>query len=157
MYSIFFAVLFWLLESTIHFHIFDFGSMFNFFPSDSNELWMRTVICLLIITAGAVIDKHIVSLKNIQLEKLKTLKATMYNVQDIAGNSLNEILFYCAEAEVKGNLEQKDINNIKKNIFDAILKLKEISDTEEIIEEKNSQGSYKIKVTQPSDKDQVTK
>ena len=141
--TIFLSIVFWFVESSLHFLVFNQEDHFEIIPHDFNELWMRIVICILIIVTGAIADMYIRTLHKVQEEKLRTLKATMYNVHNIAGNALNQISLLC------------DDDSIQQVISDTTAKLKEISDAEEVIEEKNSQGIYKIKVTRPCDEDQV--
>jgi len=141
-FSVCLSISFWVLESLLHFHVFDKGRYFVIIPNDPNELWMRIIICLLIIGGGFIADKYIFTLHKIQSEKLRTLKATMYNVHDIAGNALSQISLHCEDDE-----------NINQIILVAIKKLNEISDVDEVIEEKNSQGIRNIKVIQPNDRD----
>lgn len=139
------AVGFWFLESLLHMHLFDKTGFFVLIPQQPNELWMRIVICLLIVVIGYVADRHIKTLHKIQKEKLRTLKATMYNVHDVAGNALNQI-----------SLSYEDDENINQIISETIKKLNEISNVDEVVEEKNSQGIRNIRVTQSHDEDQMT-
>jgi len=59
------AIFFWLLETVMHVFVFRLGSFSSqFLPlDDTNEMWMRSLICLLFIGFGA----HIQSLTNRRL------------------------------------------------------------------------------------------
>ncbi|MEX1140420.1 MAG: hypothetical protein WEF53_13830 [Bacteroidota bacterium] len=47
------AITFWLAEALIHTFIFDEGQLLlNLFPTEPNELWMRTLVCFLLISFG---------------------------------------------------------------------------------------------------------
>jgi len=49
------AVVFWFLDSTIHYFVYG-EPQFEFMPDDFNELWMRSLIVLLIISFGIYAD-----------------------------------------------------------------------------------------------------
>lgn len=156
MITIFFSLGFWFFESLLHFFIFDQSGHFEFIPHDLNEFWMRIIICVLIIIVGFIADRYIIVLQKVHDEKLRTLKATMFNVQDIAGNALNQVSLYCAEAEDIGEFDSKSVEYINSIVLEATEKLRELGDIDKVAEEKNSQGIYKIKVTQSNNEDQVT-
>lgn len=47
--GIFLGVLFWLIESTVHNYFFhEAGFLKELWPTDTNELWMRSLICILL-------------------------------------------------------------------------------------------------------------
>jgi signal transduction histidine kinase len=53
--SISVALTFWVIESAIHYFIFD-EPVFELLPSDTNEMWMRDIIFALIIIFGLFVD-----------------------------------------------------------------------------------------------------
>ena len=65
--SIVSAIFFWFVESTIHYFVFDHGN-FEILPHDSNELWMRTLICGLMIVVGLLAERHIRDKEEIHAE-----------------------------------------------------------------------------------------
>jgi len=94
--SIFISVFFWVGESWIHFLVFKEPRL-EWFPRDPNELWMRLLVCLLIIGVGYYGQRW--AIERVRAEKLRTLKATLATVQDIVGNALNSFQLICVEIE----------------------------------------------------------
>ena len=54
--SIILALAFWLVDSCVHFFVYR-EPVFQLIPQDINELWMRIVICLLILSLGVTITR----------------------------------------------------------------------------------------------------
>lgn len=54
--SIILALAFWLADSCIHYFLYR-EPTFQLIPQDINELWMRTVICFLILSLGVVLAR----------------------------------------------------------------------------------------------------
>ncbi|NIO43697.1 MAG: hypothetical protein GTO41_28195 [Burkholderiales bacterium] len=54
--SIVLALAFWLLDSCIHYFLYR-EPTFQIIPQDLNELWMRALICLLIVSLGVTIAR----------------------------------------------------------------------------------------------------
>lgn len=54
--SIILALAFWLVDSCIHYLLYR-EPTFQFIPPDINELWMRIVICLLILSLGVTLAR----------------------------------------------------------------------------------------------------
>ena len=77
--AVYLAIAFWISDSIIHFS--GYGeSRFEFIPTDFNELWMRTLICVLIVGYGALSGRHFAVLADTD-NPAKYLKAT--NVADM--------------------------------------------------------------------------
>jgi len=71
--SIIIALIWWIVESIAHYTIFDVGAAFTFFPGDANELWMRSIITVLIIVVGAFSQRAVNNLIQINAQKLDDL------------------------------------------------------------------------------------
>ena len=69
--TIFLSIVFWFVESSLHFLVFNQEDHFEIIPHDFNELWMRIVICILIIVTGSIADMYIRTLHKVQEEKLR--------------------------------------------------------------------------------------
>lgn len=54
--SIVLALAFWLVDSCIHYFLYR-EPTFQIIPQDLNELWMRILICLLIVSLGVTIAR----------------------------------------------------------------------------------------------------
>ena len=54
--SIVLALVFWLLDSCIHYFLYR-EPVFQIIPQDLNELWMRVLVCLLIVSLGVTVAR----------------------------------------------------------------------------------------------------
>ena len=130
----------WLIESVLHYVLFDRGSAFEFIPSDPNEFWMRSSICIFVLLAGFYVQGHVNSLLAIEEEKLTTMKATMRTVQDIVGNAMNHLELVRIEAEEAGTLNQQSLDEIDKIIDDTSEKLGKLTTIERVRMKELSSG-----------------
>lgn len=84
------SILFWILETTIHTYIFHEGPFLReLFPSHyPNELWMRFVVCAILIIFGFhaqyVIDKRRQAEKKLKRseEELRLLSSQLFSIQE---------------------------------------------------------------------------
>ena len=68
--SLILAIVSWLSDSVIHFAIYE-EPTFQIIPQDINELWMRSVICLLILSLGAVIARSVATKQRVMALQAK--------------------------------------------------------------------------------------
>ncbi|WMJ07435.1 hypothetical protein [Nitrosomonas sp. sh817] len=82
--------------------------------------------------------KHLQSKKTaeIQEEKLKVLKATMYTVQDIIGNSLNNLLALKLEIEHRRTLSTDSLHTLDAIIHDTSQRINKLTNLEEVREKR---------------------
>ena len=125
----------WLIESLFHYLFFDSGSSFELIPHDWNELWMRSVICILIIIAGVLAQWYVDGIVSIEEQKLNTLKVTMRTVQDIVGNALNNLLLLRVQGKESGQLDDQALAEIDRIISDTSTKLNKLA-TVQVIKNK---------------------
>ena len=137
--SILVSVLFWFIESLIHFYIFN-EPAFEWIPADRNELWMRSLVCALLIVVGYFAERHVRIREAVHAEKLRTLKATVNTVQDLVGNSLNSLQLICIELESGGVPDKKTLQQIQKMVNESSDKLKKLSEITEVIEVEKANG-----------------
>lgn len=130
----------WLIESLLHYALFDRGDAFEFIPSDANEFWMRSSICILVILAGFFAQRHVNDLLAIEEEKLTTMKATMRTVQDIVGNAMNHLELVRIEAEEAGTLNQQSLDEIGEIISNTSEKLGKLTMIERVQMKELSSG-----------------
>ncbi|MBI3579958.1 MAG: hypothetical protein HY276_05205 [Ignavibacteriales bacterium] len=70
--GIWLAFAFWIIETLIHTYIFRDGELLrNLFPAEPNELWMRTLVCCVLIVFGIYAQSAITKLKISEEERLK--------------------------------------------------------------------------------------
>lgn len=133
------AIFFWFVESLIHYFVFDKGS-FEVWPHDSNELWMRSLVCGLMVIVGYLAERHVRDREDIHAEKLRTLKATMNTVQDVVGNSLNSLQLICIELEAGNIPDEQSLQQIQKMVTQSADKLKTLSEISDVIEVERASG-----------------
>ncbi len=144
--SIISAAIIWFGESLLHFSVLDQGQLFELFPNDSNELWMRAIICGLIIIFGIYIQRHTNQKLDLEAEKMRTLKATMNTVHDLVGNSLAGIKLLLANSE-KNDIV--DIETHKKLIIlidETFASLRDISNIEALNEKQFHNDIYHLEL-----------
>ena len=76
-----FALVYWVLESTVHYFFFDHSS-FDLAPSDTHELWSRLTVTGLIFLFGAMGELFSNKLLNKETEKWAELKALLKNAEE---------------------------------------------------------------------------
>ncbi|MDX2504036.1 MAG: hypothetical protein QNL62_06115 [Gammaproteobacteria bacterium] len=129
--SIITAAIIWFGESLVHFSFLDQGQSFELFPNDLNELWMRTIICALVITFGIYLQRQTNKKLDVEAEKVRTLKATMNTVNDRVGNALAGIKILLGESN--NNIVDKETHQKLILLIDETFKsLRDISNIEEI-------------------------
>ena len=106
------AVGFWLLDSTIHYLVFE-EHVFEIIPSDGNELWMRASIFVLLVGLGYFTDKSIREIADREEEKERVFRATVTGAQHVLFRVVNNLIQLKAQA-----LDAKIIDEQKAQAFD---------------------------------------
>lgn len=144
--SLIFAAIVWLGESLVHFAILDHGQPFELIPGDFNELWMRAVICSLIVIFGIYVQRNANNKLDVEKEKMRTLKATMHTVEDCVGNALSGIKLLLGDAE-KNNLFNEETHHKLTTLIDETFEnLRKISSIEEVNEKKFLKDIYYLEI-----------
>lgn len=66
-----FAVFYWVAEALVHTTIFaDEGPLANLIPHDAHELYMRTLVCLLLLVLGIYADRLLNRMRRLEKERL---------------------------------------------------------------------------------------
>ena len=144
--SLIFAAITWLGESLVHYFILDHGQPFELIPSDSNELWMRLIICSLIVIFGIYVQTHANKKMDVEEEKMRTLKATMNTVEDRLGNALAGIKLLLAGAEKSNLVNKETYQKATILIDDAFEDLRKLSSIEEIHEKERLKDIYYLEI-----------
>ena len=132
------ALLYWLLDSTVHY--FAYGeSEFELMPSDFNEMWMRSVILILLIAFGIFADYHTRRIIEKDLQKHDVYAAMLDATQHILNNFLQNMVYFRYLAEKSSDMGQETIELYDRTIIDTadqVNNLKNIQDPskEKIIE-----------------------
>ncbi|MEN8128891.1 MAG: hypothetical protein ABFS45_01575 [Pseudomonadota bacterium] len=145
--SIFLAVMVWLGESLLHYLVFNHGHPFEIIPHDFNEIWMRVVMCVLIIAFGSYAQKQTHKKIAVEREKLRTLKATMHTVEDSVGNALVGMKYILSDALNNQRITEETESNLIQLIDDTISQLREISNLDVVHEKRFSKNTYCLDTT----------
>lgn len=137
--SLVFALLFWILESTIHYFIFN-DHEFELIPQEANELWMRIIIFILLISFGLFAERHSNKLIEKEKEKQEIYKTMVNASQHILNNFLQSMTLFRDIAANSNGIDEKLIplyDQTIKTTTDQINNLKHIQHpSKKTIEEK---------------------
>jgi hypothetical protein len=100
------AIAFWLFESFVHFFAHK-EPVFEIIPHDPNELWMRIVICLLIVAFGVYGDLAIKRLLAKEKEKKESFEATLAATHHIMNNFTFKMTYFRMKMEESGQFEDE--------------------------------------------------
>ena len=114
--AIILSVLFWLMESIFHRFLFS-EEKFEIIPSETNELWMRVVIIILVVCFGIYADFQTRMLLKKEKEKRLIFRATVSSSQHIVYNLLNQMQFFKMKADEKNAFDSEIIE-----LYDQSLK-----------------------------------
>lgn len=141
--SILLAIGFWFFESLLHAYHFDQEIAFEVIPHDSNEMWMRLVIFLMIPFIGFLAGKQVKLEKKIQEEKMRTLQASMVSMNEMVGNTLSLMNHYCDDFIKKGEVDIDSVESMKEIIQETFEGLKHLSELENMIIREQYQESVR--------------
>ncbi len=150
LFSIVLAVALWIGESLFHYLVLDPGHPFEIIPSDQNELWMRFLLCALVVLFGGYMQRQSTKKRVIEEEKLRTLKATMHTVEDRVGNTLLSIRYLLLDAEKNQIINLQLSNDILKLIDGTMSQLREIRNMDVVNEKQFTSDSFYLDVNQGS-------
>ena len=127
------ASVFWLFDSVVHYFLYGETS-FEFIPDDFNELWMRTVIIILLVSFGIFVDYFMKKLviKEKELEKARIYSSMLYATHHILNNLLNQIQLIRLEAHRSKDFDKSMIKYYDNAILEASDLLDKLSNVEEI-------------------------
>ena len=128
------ALSYWVLECIIHY--FGYGELeFELIPSDFDELWMRIVIVILLVSFGIYADKHTKSILDKEKEKRIVFEATVRSTHHILNNILNQMQYYKIVA-AKNMAFDDETNELYENtITEGKELIKKLSSVDELTEE----------------------
>lgn len=107
---------------------------------------MRVIIFSLIVIFGIYIQIHANKKMDVQEEKMRTLKATMYTVEDRLGNALAGIKLLLAGAEERNLVNRETYQKATIFIDDALEDLRKLSSIKEINEKERLKDIYYLEI-----------
>lgn len=138
------ALVFWFFDAVIHHFVYG-EPEFEYIPSDLNELWMRTVIVIMILLFGMFADyfTNKIMFKEKQLEVAHVYSAMLQANQHILSNIINQMELFKLEAKKSTDFDRDVIelydNTIKEasDLVDTLARLRHLSgDMGEMTEKK---------------------
>ena len=131
--AIILSVAYWLVDSVIHRFIYS-ESEFEFIPAEINELWMRVVIVVLLISFGKYADFHTKILLKKEKEKRIIFDATLSSTQHIINNLLNQMQYFKMKAD-ESSVFDDEVNELYnhsmkegKELFDKLCSVEELTE-----------------------------
>ena len=103
---------------------------------------MRLLICLILVIFGGYIQRQSTKKRDIEAEKLRTLKATMHTVEDRVGNNLLSIKYLLIDAENNQFINLQLSNDILKLIDSTMSELREIRNMDVVSERRFSSDTF---------------
>jgi hypothetical protein len=109
------ALSYWIIDSAIHY--FGYGELqFEIIPSDINELWMRCVIFIMLVTFGVFADYHTGKIAVKEAEKRDTYISMLGTTQQMLRNFLTNMLLFRNEAK-----NSRDFNSDTLKLFNEVI------------------------------------
>ena len=134
MYAVIVSVLYWLAESVGHRYVFS-EEVFEIIPSDVNELWMRTLIIVLIIVFGWIADNQAARIRAAEKEKANIFAATVSSTQHVMNNLLNQLQLVLLEEDRAHALSDDTRKLLEKSIREGKEQMDKLSSVTELDEE----------------------
>jgi hypothetical protein len=128
------SALFWLIESLIHILFFSEGN-FEIIPTEDNELWMRVMIVILVISFGIYADFQTKMLLKKEEEKRLIFKATIYSSQHIINNLLNQMQYFRMKADENNAFSSETIKLYDQSLQEGQELMKLLSNVDDLTEE----------------------
>ncbi len=129
--SIILGLFSWFVDSFIHWLV-NGKKAFEIIPSDVNEIWMRSLIFILLVCFGVYANFHTKKIIDKEEDTRRVFKATAGASQHILNNFLNEILFFKAEAERVGGFNEKTLKLLDDAVNKATGQLDDMRNVKEI-------------------------
>ena len=113
-----FSLIFWLSDSLIHRFIYK-EETFELVPTDVNELWMRTLIIVLLIITGLVGDSRANRIDATERAKREIFLATVSSTQHVLNNLLNQMQLVFLDASKTHKLSDETRKLLEQSIKES--------------------------------------
>ena len=127
------AFVFWFFESALHYFVFG-EAAFEYIPIDHNELWMRIVIVILIVSFGVFTSffSRKLLIQEKQLEAVRIYNSMLSASHHILNNLLNQMQLFRIEALKSKDFDHKIIRYFDDATNEATELIKKLSAIENI-------------------------
>jgi len=125
------AALYWVAEALLHEFIFKDPDS-AFFPTNINELWMRSAIVVLMILFGVYIDIQTRKLLAKEEEKREVFFATVSSTQHILNNLLNQLQIALVNANGTSALDDETRKLLKQALVESKEQVMRLSSVTEL-------------------------
>ncbi|NNC64218.1 MAG: hypothetical protein HKN84_05500 [Gammaproteobacteria bacterium] len=124
MSAILIAALFWLSDSAVHYFAYGEAEL-EFIPSDVNELWMRSLIVILVVSFGAFADYRK------RIDNHDVYSAMLNATHHILRNFLQKMLLFREEAENSKDFDQNVLAAYDEMIRETTAQIRNLEDIRE--------------------------
>ncbi len=128
------AALYWVAESSVHRFVFA-EETFELLPSNINELGMRIIIVVLLVSFGIFGDAWSRRLVTKEDEKRQIFIATVGSTQHILNNLLNQIHVVFLQMDDEYRVDAKTRDMLKRSLEDAQAQVERLSAVTKLDEE----------------------
>ena len=139
------ALSYWILDSSIHWLI--YKEDLELIPDDLNELWMRSLIVIIVFIFGFYAEIKTRQLVEKEKEKQRVFKATVVSTQHILNNLLNQLLYIKTKLEEEGKLDHETSQQMSNIIQKGTLQVLSLSEVKDISADAIKQSVYPTEST----------
>ncbi len=123
--SIAFAIFFWFLESIIHY--FGYGEpAFEIIPADIDEIWMRFIIVILVVTVGILADRQN------KADRQTVHRATLQDTYHILNNFLQMMLRIRDEAKDSEDVDDEVLARYDQIIEETTARIRDLDNISDL-------------------------
>lgn len=119
------AAAFWTGDSILHYS--GYGeSRFEIVPSDLNELWMRALVCFLIIGIGFLSSRHGIHLTRLRVRETAA-RERLRRYEDVYGNAIVGLHLLLNRVSSRGLPPEEFCSEAKATIAAAVKRIRDLS------------------------------
>lgn len=138
------SLVFWMFDSVLHTFIYREVS-FEVIPSDVDELWMRSLIIVLLVAFGLFADNRDAKLRAAEEAKREVFIATVSSTQHVLNNLLNQLQLVFLEWDKNHRLSEETRKLLERAIWEGKEQVERLSSVTEL-----NQRSIRKAVEPPS-------
>ena len=128
-YSFILSITFWILESSLHAYFIPDGA-FTLIPAETNELWMRGLIVILIMAHGFFIQNSVENESRLENEKIEIYTEMLKANNHILNNFLQNMYIFKIEADESEDFDKSVLQHYNQIIQDTKLAIRSLEGIE---------------------------